>query len=159
MDRTTSDQLDETPPTAEEYAAVRAAVATAVGRRAGGRSWTLNSLIEAWRNVVEDVEDGYAWSAPDLDHDLWCREALAGAWPSLPSRVRAIRQPELDRLDSRFRTATLPWPGRAEEPGRWWRRRVPRILEAEAGEARRQGWPVGWSMMPFPKPDDVEVVD
>lgn len=138
---------------------MHAAVSTGAGRWAGGQPCTLNSLFSAWRSVVAEVEEGYAWCKPELDNDIWCRSALARVWPLLPPRVQTLRRPELDELDTRFRTATIPWPGQGEEPGRWWKRRVPRILEAEAGERRWQGWPMGWDVMPFPKPDGVEVVE
>ncbi|MEV7891130.1 hypothetical protein ACWD3I_43435 [Streptomyces sp. NPDC002817] len=141
------------PPTAEEYAAVRAAVLAG----AGGRS-TLNSLLAQWHDLVAEVEEGYGWCGPELSNDLWCRGALARVWPRLPERVRALRQPELDAYDDRFRAATVPWPDRAEG-GRWWDRRIPRRLDVEAGEARWQGRPMGWDMMPFPEPDEVDVVE
>ncbi|MES5818241.1 hypothetical protein [Streptomyces sp. RG80] len=146
--------MERTPLlTAEEYDAVR----TAVLAGADGRS-TLNSLLAGWDDLVSDVEEGYGWSRPELSNDLWCRGALARVWPRLPERVRALRQPELDACDDRFRAATVPWPDRAEG-GRWWDRRIPRRLETEAGQPRRQGWPMGWDMMPFPKPDEVDVVE
>ncbi|MFF4013089.1 hypothetical protein [Streptomyces sp. NPDC001717] len=149
------DPVDGTPLTAEEYEAVRAAVA------AGGRggAWTLNSLFAGWRDVVEDVEEGYGPCAPEFDDDLSCRDALGRAWPLLPPRVRAIRRPELDELDGRFRAATVPWPDRPEEGPRWWHRRIPLVLEAEAGLPRPGGWPLGWEILPFPKPDGVRVVE
>ncbi|MFE2171253.1 hypothetical protein ACFXB3_40245 [Streptomyces sp. NPDC059447] len=141
--------------TAEEYEAVRAAVA--VGAR--GRSWTLNSLFAAWRDVVEDVEEGYGLSAPEFGGELTCRDVLAATWPLLPPRVRAVRRPGLDELDGRFRAATTPWPDRPEEPPQWWHRRIPLVLEAEAGLPRPDGWPLGWEFLPFPKPDGVRVVE
>jgi hypothetical protein len=150
---------DGMPLTPEEYEAVNIAVSTGAGRWAGGQPCTLNSLLTAWRSVVEEVEEGYAWCAPELDNDVWCRSALAKVWPLLPPRVQAIRRPELDELDARFCAATIPWPDRGEEPRQWWKWRVPRILEGEAGEHRAHGWPMGWEMMPFPKPDCVQVAE
>ncbi|MFI2373962.1 hypothetical protein ACH5AO_02635 [Streptomyces sp. NPDC018964] len=158
MDRSPA-PADGAPLTAEEYEAVRHAVSATTGHRAGGEPYTLNSLFESWRNVVTDVEEGYAWCAPEFDAELRCRHALAGAWRLLPPRVRVTRLPELAGLDDRFRAATVPWPGRDEDPHQWWRLRVPRILEAERGERRVRGWPVGWEMLPFPKPDAVEIVE
>ncbi|MEU2395573.1 hypothetical protein [Streptomyces sp. NPDC007369] len=158
MSHRTPDHADETPLTAEEYAAVHAAVSTGAGHRIDGQPWTLNSLFEAWEDLVEEVEEGYGWCAPELDNDLWCRAALARVWPLLPPRVQTLRRPELDALDARFRTATVPWPDRGEEPHGWWTLRIPRNLVIEAGEAFRKGWPMGWGMLPFPKPDEVEVI-
>ncbi|MFD7629608.1 hypothetical protein ACFV7Q_26880 [Streptomyces sp. NPDC059851] len=159
MSRQTPAPADETPLTVEEYAALRAAVSSGAGLQNDGRPWTLNLLFEAWQDLVEEVEEGYGWCAPELDNDLWCRTALAGVWRLLPPRVQTIRQSELDELDARFRAATIPWPDRDEDPRRWWEWRVPRILEAEPGESRWKGWPVGWGMLPFPKPDEVDVVE
>ncbi|MEU2065173.1 hypothetical protein [Streptomyces sp. NPDC013455] len=49
------------------------------------------------------------------------------------------------------------------ECGEWgcwprWTWRVPRRLEIEASERRDPDWPLGWEMMPFPRPASVEVV-
>ncbi|MGW5637460.1 hypothetical protein [Streptomyces sp. NPDC003832] len=158
MERTPLDS-DGTPLSREEYEAVHSAVAVGVGTWPGGQPCTLNSLFGRWRSVVAEIEEGYSWCAPELDNDIWCRGALARVWPLLPPRVRSLRQPALHELDERFRTATIPWPGRPEEAGRWWHRRIPRRLEAEADDPRDRGWPSGWAMMCFPKPDEVHVID
>ncbi|MEU0395769.1 hypothetical protein ABZ208_23890 [Streptomyces sp. NPDC006208] len=149
---------DETTLTPAEYEAVRAAVADGARDWADGEPPTLNALLRQWRAVVEEVEEGYSWCAPELSNDIWCRSALARVWTLLPPRVREIRRPELSGLDDRFRAATIPWPGRDDESGRWWTWRVPRILEAEYDDRCEGGWPLGWDMMPFPKPDSVTVV-
>lgn len=159
MDRT-PDPVDETSPlTTEEYEGIQAAVSAGAGRRAGGQSCTLNSLLAEWSGVVKGMQEGYSWCAQELANDLWCRSALGRVWPLLPPRVQAIRGPELDRIDDRFRAATIAWPDREEEPGQWWMWRIPRVLEAAPGEPRWQGWPMGWDVMPFPKPETVEVVE
>ncbi|MEV7738936.1 hypothetical protein AB0O75_44015 [Streptomyces sp. NPDC088921] len=149
---------DEVVLSAAEYDAVRAALAGVTRAGTGAQAHSLNSLLAQWSALVVEVEEGYSWCAPELSHDLWCRNALAGVWPLLPSRVRAIRQPELDVIDVRYRRATIPWPDRPEESARWWTRRVPRRLEIEAAEQRNPDWPLGWEMMPFPRPASVEVV-
>ncbi|WP_194908965.1 hypothetical protein [Catenulispora rubra] len=145
--------------TAEEYDAVRTAVAAVAGRWAGGQECTLNNLLGRWRGVAADFEDieGYSWCGPELSNDVWCRTALAKVWPLLPARVRQLRQPELDELDGRFRAATVPWPGHETEI-QWWTWRVPRILAAERDERYDRGWLMSSGMMPFPKPDSVDVV-
>ncbi|MDT0485381.1 MULTISPECIES: hypothetical protein [Streptomyces] len=158
MDRT-PDVAGETPLTVEEYEAIHTAVLAGVGPRAGGQHWTLNSLLAAWSSVVEDLVDGYSDCAPEFVNDVWCRGALARVWRLLPSRVRVIRQRELDVLDGRFRAATVGRPDRDDESHQWWVHRIPQILEAVPGEPRWQGWPMGWDVMPFPKPDSVEVVE
>ncbi|MYV97835.1 hypothetical protein [Streptomyces sp. SID3343] len=156
MDRV-DENVDDLALSAEEYAAVHAAVTAVVRARAGDRTVTLGSLFERWSGIAEEVEEGYSWCAPEFDNDIWCRGALAGVWPLLPARVRAIRQPELDGIDERYRRATVGWPGRPEDEAGWWARRVPRRLEVEASEQREGDWPPGWAMLPFPKPDSVEV--
>lgn len=149
---------DEIVLSAEEYDAVRAALARVTSTGRGAQAHSLNSLLAQWSALVDAVEEGYSWCAPELYNDLSCRNALAGVWPLLPSRVRAIMQPELDCIDVRYRRATIPWPDRPEEGARWWTWRVPRRLEVEAAEQRDPDWPLGWEMMPFPRPASVEVV-
>lgn len=149
---------DDVQLTPQEYDAVRTAVATGADRWAGGQECTFNNLLERWRGLTADLEDsdGYSWCGPELSNDVWCRSALAKVWPLLPTRVQQIRQAELDELDARFLAATVPWPGHETEL-QWWQWRIPRILAAEYGERYDGGWPMGWSMMSFPKPDSVEV--
>ena len=143
---------------AEEYDAVRAALAGVAGSRGGGQYPSLNSLLASWSDLVDAVEEGYAWCAPEFGNDIWCRDALARVWPLLPPRVLSIRQPELDGIDERYRRATVPWPDRPEDGAGWWTWRVPRRLEVEASERRGPDWPLGWETMPFPRPDTVEVI-
>ncbi|MGW9211357.1 hypothetical protein ACWGR4_30830 [Embleya sp. NPDC055664] len=65
---------------------------------------------------------------------------------------------ELDGIDGRFRSATIPWPGHPDEGARWWMRRVPRRLEVEISEQRDPDRPLGWEVPPFARPASVEVV-
>ncbi|MGW6599015.1 hypothetical protein [Streptomyces sp. NPDC055036] len=157
MDRT-PEQADGAPLTAEEYEAVQAAVSAGAGRRAGGQPYALNSLLEEWSAFVSELGEGYSWCAPEFANDIFCRCALARVWPLLPPRVRSSRQTELDGIDGRFREATVSWPVRDADEGDWWRWRIPRRLEAEAGDPCNQGWPSGWDVMSFPKPDSVQVI-
>ncbi|MFE1874320.1 hypothetical protein ACFW9N_26125 [Streptomyces sp. NPDC059496] len=53
---------------------------------------------------------GYAWCLADFDDEIRCRTTLARVWPLLPPHVRSARQPSLDELDERFRTATIERP-------------------------------------------------
>ncbi|MGR7003250.1 hypothetical protein ACU686_43545 [Yinghuangia aomiensis] len=141
-----------------EYDAVHAAVEAAASSRRGGPPPTLNSLLTRWETVAAELEaDGYADCAPEFDHDIRCRDTLADVWHRLPPRFRALRQPELDRIDERYRQATVPWPGHPEDEARWWHRRVPRLLNVERSLRREGDWPCGWEMMPFPKPDTVDI--
>ncbi|MFF2522561.1 hypothetical protein [Streptomyces liangshanensis] len=145
--------------TAQEREAVHAAlISVGADRWAGGQPCTFGGLLARWADEVAGVEQGYAWSAPELANDIWCRGALARVWRLLPPRVGSVAEPRLHQLDERFRAATIPWPGRADDGGRWWTWRIPRLLEAEDGDPCERGWPSGWDMMPFPKPDSVHVV-
>lgn len=144
--------------TAGEYDAVHTALEAAAGSPTGGPSSTLNSLLTEWENMAAELAaDGYADCAPEFDHDIRCRDTLADVWHRLPPRIRALRQPELDRIDERYRQATSPWPGYPEDEAGWWHRRVPRRLNVERSVHREDDWPCGWEMMPFPKPDAVEI--
>ncbi|MFI8266632.1 hypothetical protein [Streptomyces sp. NPDC085665] len=159
MDPIAPRPADEVFLTAEEYEAVHAAVRTTAGSRGAGQTRTLNLLLEQWNEVVHEVDEGYGWSAPELSDDLACRTALARLWRLLPPRVRAIRQPELDEIDRRFHSTTVGWPGRNEQEGQWWLRRVPRRLEAETARRSAHGWHMGWDVMAFPKPEAVQIAD
>lgn len=146
------------PLSAEEIVAVHEAVAVTVGRRPGGGEWSFATLFAAWRGVVAEVEAGYSWSAPEFSNDVFSRGALARVWPLLPDRLAHLWHRELDALDARFRAATIAWPGHAENELEWWSRRIPRRLEAEADDPLDRGWPMGWDMMPFPRPVEIEIV-
>ncbi|MEU8894127.1 hypothetical protein [Streptomyces sp. NPDC048442] len=111
MDPTPPELADEARLTTGEYEAVHMAVHSVLSP-----PWTLNSLFEERDALVVEVEGGYEWSAPELSNDLECRTTFARIWPLLPPRVRAVRQPELDGIDERFRKSTVEWPGQGE-PG------------------------------------------
>lgn len=119
---------------------------------------SVDRLLSSWRGMVEEVEEGYAWSRPEFINDCWCRGVLARAMPALPRRTQAGIRPRLDALDDRFRRATVPWPDREVNEGEaWWDHWVPRVLEPDAGERYVDGWPLGWDMLPFPRPETVRV--
>lgn len=159
MDPIAPESADEVFLTAEEYEAVREAVRTVAGSTGTRHPQTLNSLLEQWNELVDEVEEGYGWSAPELSNELECRTALARLWRLLPPRVRAVRQSELDEIDRRFRSTTVGWPGHDDHEGQWWLRRVPRRLEAETARRSAHGWPLGWEVMAFPRPEAVEITD
>ncbi|WP_128092273.1 hypothetical protein [Streptomyces resistomycificus] len=88
---------------------------------------TLNAMMEAWEELVEDVEEGFdvelIWEYADM---LRCRRWLAEAWPVFTDRIRAARQAELDALDARFELATVPLYGQADSAP--WHSRRPRLI-------------------------------
>jgi hypothetical protein len=153
MDRLSAHE-DVGPLSAAEIDAVRGAVAATVEPRPGGGEWSFATLFLAWRRMVAEVEVGYSWCPSELSNDLFCRGALARVWPLLPDRLAGLWQMELDELDARFRAATIAWPGHAEDEQEWWRRRVPRRLEAEPDDPLIRGWPMDWSTLPFPRPGE-----
>ncbi|WP_331767732.1 hypothetical protein [Embleya sp. NBC_00896] len=153
------DHTDAAAPSAEEHSAVHAALTAVASAWRGGPPPTLNYLLAQWNGITAELEaEGYSDCAPEFHHDIWCRNTLAQVWPLLPPRIRTLRQPELDRIDDRYREATVPWPGRPQDEADWWHRRVPRRLEVEISEHREDDWPWGWEMMPFPRPDTVEII-
>ncbi|WP_327151037.1 hypothetical protein [Nocardia sp. NBC_01329] len=142
----------------EECDAVRAALTEVTRPGDGEQAPSLNYLLARWRGLVNEAEEAYPWCASEFSNDLYCRDMLGEVWPLLPPRARRIVQPDLDRIDERYRRATVPWPGRPEDGAQWWQWRVPRRIEIEASEQRDPDWPMGWAMMPFPRPTSVEVV-
>lgn len=128
-----------------------------------GRAFDLARLLHGWRGVVRSVEDeaGYSWIYPEFLNDVWTRTFIAKAWPLLTGQERMDRQTELRELDNRFRATTVPWPIAVQDDGEWWRRRIPRYLADDdpAPYERINGWPYGWDMLGFPKPDEVQIVD
>lgn len=151
-------QLDLGPLSAEEINAVSNAVIATVGRRARGGEWSFAALFVAWRRMVAEVEVGYSWSAAELGNDVFSRGALAKVWPLLPDRLARLWRTDLDELDARFRAATIEWPGHAEDDREWWSWRIPKRLEAGADDPMDRGWPMGWDMLPFPRPEEIEIV-
>ncbi|MFF6804012.1 hypothetical protein [Streptomyces sp. NPDC012616] len=86
--------------------------------------------------MVEDVEDGYAWSYPEFSNDSWCRDVLGRALPMLPQHAAEAIDTQLRALDERFQRATIPWPGYEQRSGRWWHREIP----AQPCDLREPPW-------------------
>ncbi|MFD8012554.1 hypothetical protein [Streptomyces sp. NPDC058955] len=116
--------------TADDYASVRRATELLSVKYL--HPMTLNARLEAWAELVRDIEEGFdvlwAW---EFDNDIADRDWLHDAWPLLTERVRRLRRPELEALDTRFRAATAPitplgMSGSAmAEREEWWRFRYP----------------------------------
>jgi len=123
---------------------------------AGGQRCTLDSLLHRWTLLAEQVEEGYISTGPEFSNDTWCRGVLESVWSRLPAQVRAAGQAQLERADAQFIAATFPWPDHEDET-KWWQWRFPRELGVFPDEGYESGWPPGWAMMPFPKPDEVGV--
>jgi hypothetical protein len=121
-------------PLSDDYQSVLDA-----GRRlheAGWReAWTVNDRLDAWRQLVDHVEQGhYTMTVDDYTNDLAVREWLDLARPLLTESVRQRVDQELAPLDARFREATFE-PSRRLPGGsdRWWCR-LPIRLAGELAE-------------------------
>jgi hypothetical protein len=76
-------------------------------------AWTVNHQLDAWRQLVDQVEQGdYTMTVDDYTNDLAVREWLDLARPLLTESVRQRVDHELGPSDERFRQATF-------EPIRW----------------------------------------
>lgn len=97
--------MDSLALSAEEYDAVQAAVTAVAPTWAGGQRVTLNALFDRWKDMTDEVEEGYSWCAPELSNDIWCRGVLAKIWPMLPARVQEIRWCPAEWCNSDLRIA------------------------------------------------------
>jgi hypothetical protein len=89
-----------------------------------------NRLLEEWRALVEEVEDGYWFNIYEYDNDLTARESIDRHLrddPHLPAWIAA----ELDEIDRRFRAVLTPDPVDARAGVPWWRAHVPRHAGSE----------------------------
>jgi hypothetical protein len=86
--------------------------------------FTLNQMLEAWAQIIGEIEAGYQWDIGEFANDVSCRTWLAEAWPLLTERIRSARSAELAELDARFRVATVECDHPAAE-SHWWLRRRP----------------------------------
>ncbi|MGW8760873.1 hypothetical protein ACWGN5_00025 [Streptomyces sp. NPDC055815] len=130
---------------AEDYASVHRATHLLSARYC--QVLTLDARMEAWAEFVAEVEEGvetmWAW---EFDNDMADRDWLHDAWPILTERVRRSRQPELDALDERFRTATAPIKpfgmSQSEMAGqtRWWLFRYPLLVTGDPTEQLPPTW-------------------
>jgi hypothetical protein len=102
----------------------------------------LNEMLDAYEQLVAQIEHGYDEIVDEYTNDLSCRDWLALAWPMLTERVRDTRSAKLEALDNRFRAATIDDGGRAlsrffaveRKDGWWWRRRPAKAEGAFAAD-------------------------
>lgn len=97
------------------------------------KAFSLSEMLDAWRQFVEDVEEGYTFGIDEYWNDSGCRDWLAQAWPILTPAVREARQAELDALDDHFRAVTEPVDQWASAE-LWWRGRIPIRRDGELAE-------------------------
>lgn len=90
---------------AEDYESVSRAART-LYEQGWRNAFTPNEMMATWRALVHKVELGYDEMVDEDTNDLSCRDWLASAWPMFQPRVQAVRQNELDLLDSRFMAVT-----------------------------------------------------
>ncbi|MEV7526662.1 hypothetical protein [Streptomyces sp. NPDC091371] len=129
---------------AEDYASIHRAIQALSTRYSAP---TLNGSMEAWADFVAEVEEGidttHAW---EFDNDAAPRDWLHRAWPILTEPVRALRQPELDALDQRFRAATAPIKAfgmSASEVAahpQWWQCRYPLRVTGDPTDPLPSSW-------------------
>ncbi|MEZ0114910.1 hypothetical protein ABH920_008945 [Catenulispora sp. EB89] len=113
----------------------------------------LDSLLRRWLSLAEEE---CISTVPEFSNETWCRGVLAPVWSRLPAQVRDVGQAQLKRADAQFIAATIPWPNHEDET-KWWKWRIPRELGAYPDEGYGSGWPPGWAMVPFAKPDEAAV--
>lgn len=121
-------------PTPEDYESVDRA-AEELLRRGWRLRFSPPAVIDAWRSVVESVEEGYALTVDDLTNDLSVRDFAEEARPLVTACVADWLSEDLRPLDERYERATRPAARRL--PGgtvRWWAQRVPRRLTGELAE-------------------------
>jgi hypothetical protein len=128
------------PHDAKEHLELAARKLDAMRQRAmdpPGRLCTLNGMVDAWRELVAQIEDGYDESIDEYTNDLSVRQLLDELLDVLPAgTVRTWVTKEVTESDERYLRATHavaePIFGANEVPWLW--RRVPTVL---SGELRR----------------------
>lgn len=117
---------------AEDYVSIDRA-GRVLHERGWRKAFSLNEMLDAWREFIDDVEEGYTWGIDEYWNDSGCRAWLDEAWPLLTAAVREARQAELDALDDRFRAVTEPvhqWAATRK----WWQARIPIRRDGELAE-------------------------
>ena len=121
------------------------------------RTFTLNQMLDAWKDLVEDLDEGYdSTFAYEWHDDLRYRDWLHAAWPMLTRRIQELRLPQLQALDDRYRKATVPIrtssrpaSGPYDLKAPWWHSRRPRLIHTAHPQ---DDLPAGWSPPETPIP-------
>lgn len=98
------------------------------------RFWTLSGMVEAWHQLVAQIEEGYHDIIEEYWNDLSVRDLLDELLAVIPEgSVRSWVTQEIEQADQRYRDATRevdkPIFGSGEMA--WWWRRVPNVLVGE----------------------------
>ncbi|HYZ79082.1 MAG TPA: hypothetical protein VE596_17080 [Gaiellaceae bacterium] len=95
---------------------------------------TLTGLIGGWREVIDQIEDGYEDNVYEYWNDVSVRDLLDEVLAVVPEgSVRAWVTKEVEELDYRYRRATdeIDRPIFGSGDSRWWWLRVPNVLVGE----------------------------
>lgn len=131
-------RVTDLTPTADDYASVLAAFEAM--EKAGWRPTTLNSQMEAWAELVSEVETGYGMTIDDYTNDLSVRKWLEQVRALVTEPIADSIAERLAPLDQRFLDATVVPPHHMPGAGDGWWYRLPRVLVDELREdAARMG--------------------
>ena len=121
-------------PTPDDYQSIERA-AHELRRRGWRLRFSPTSVVDAWRSVVESVEEGYTLTIDDLTNDLSIRDLAQEARPLVTLSVALWLDEDLRPLDERYERATRPAARRLPGgTGQWWAARVPKRLVGELAE-------------------------
>jgi hypothetical protein len=114
------------------------------------RAFTVAEMVNAWSQLVGEVERGYEEQVDDYTNDLYCRNWLHLAWPLLDDHTVLNWSARIEELDSRFLAATVDDDGYllgqfhgVPHPDMWWWRRYPRVLTGDLERTLRSAGAIG----------------
>lgn len=98
------------------------------------RAESPEELLDEWRGLVEECENGYEYNVMEYHADLAVRDRLERCL-QLPDRTDAAFAAQVAEVDAQFRALLQPGVevGPADDP--WWHRGVPRY----SGHALAEG--------------------
>ena len=91
-----------------------------------GISGNVPHLLECWRSLIEDCEDGYSWDVSEYNSEIRVRSELESLLKDVvlqPFKEHDEFRGEVNALDSRFRALFHPSYQLADK-GTWWQRGV-----------------------------------